>query len=252
MLKTHAQVREYEAGIGNDVSCVFDGRGSSGERVSTISEAVVPSAAGMDAEAIAHLSRHEISSRMRSRQPLQLCLLVGGMVRCNGNAYYGASPAEARADTVVGRVQMQISAGSAAFYTPRGDDDATGRKSEQIIRIVETHSGPSEFCSPNSNGGDHRSTMSNPFLAPRLFWLDQYGSLQDMRYAAHGFGSNFAYSILDRGYRRGMSRQEAADLIRECFEQLRRRYVINSPRPARIKCADQFGVTEVVEDDIEQ
>lgn len=252
MLKTHAQVREYEAGIGNDVSCVFDGRRSSGGGVSTKTEAVVLSAAGMDAEAIAHMSRHEISSRMRSRQPLQLCLLVGGMVRCNGNAHDGASSAEARANAVVGRVQMQISAGSAAFYTPRGDDDATGRNSEQILSIVETHSGPSESRSPTSNGGDRRSTTSNPSLAPRLFWLDQYGSLQDMRYAAHGFGSNFAYSILDRGYRRGMSRQEAADLIRECYEQLRRRYVINSPRPARIKCIDQFGVTEVIEDGIER
>ena len=248
MLKTHVQVREYEAGIGNDVSCVFDGRRSSGGGVSTKSEAVVLSAAGMDAEAIAHLSRHEISSRMRSRQPLQLCLLVGGMVRCNGKA----SSAEARANTVVGRVQMQISAGSAAFCTPRGDDDATSRQSEQQICILETHSCPSESRSPTSNGGDHRSTTSNPSLTPRLFWLDQYGSLQDMRYAAHGFGSNFAYSILDRGYRRGMSRQEAADLIRECFEQLRRRYVINSPRPARIKCVDQFGVKEVIEDGIKR
>ena len=87
-----------------------------------------------------------------------------------------------------------------------------------------------------SSGEEQKST--NPFLTPKLFWLDQYGSLQNMRYAAHGHGSNFAYSVLDQRYRNNMSRQEAMDLIQECFAQLRQRYVINSPQPPRIKCID--------------
>lgn len=245
MLKTHAQVREYEAGIGNDVSCVFDGGSGGASKISGIKSSEALSTAGMDAEAIAYLSRNEISSRMRSRQPLQLCLLVGGMVRCNGNADGASSEAKANA---VGRVQKQISTGSAA-YVPKGENDATG-ESERIIRTMETYSGSSGSRSPTLNWGDR--TTSNPFLVPRLFWLDQYGSMQNMRYAAHGFGSNFAYSILDQRYRGAMSRQEAADLIQECFEQLRQRYVINSPRPPRIKCIDQFGVTEAIEADIER
>merc|ERR1712194_610855 len=95
------------------------------------------------------------------------------------------------------------------------------------------------------DGDDQKST--NQFLTPKLFWLDQYGSLQNMRYAVHGYGASFAYSVLDQRYRENMSRKEAVDLIRECFAQLSQRYVINSPQPPRIKCIDMFGVTEMVE-----
>ncbi|EED92273.1 predicted protein, partial [Thalassiosira pseudonana CCMP1335] len=127
----------------------------------------ISSPAGLDTEAVAYLARSEIASSLRSRQPIQLCLLVGGMVR-------------------------------------------------------------------------------NPFLMPRLYWLDQYGSIQNLKYGAHGFGSNFALSVLDQRFRSNLSRKEAMELIRECFEQLRQRYVINSPQPPRIKCIDAFGVKELL------
>jgi hypothetical protein len=214
----------------------------------------VLSSAGMDAESIAYLSRSEISSRMRSRQPLQLCLLVGGMVRCNGYddacATMASSDMATNADNVVAgcsRVRKQISIGSAACNVRRvGNNDAT----TDDDAYPSNGSGPCSSRIPNDNdddGDDHRATTSNPHLAPKLFWLDQYGSLQNMKYAAHGYGSNFAYSILDQGYNESMSRREAAALICECFEQLRLRYVINSPRPPRIKCIDRHGVTEVID-----
>lgn len=221
MLKTHAQVIEYEAGIGNDVSCVFDGKIETSKSEVNIG-AISP--AGLDAEAIANLSRNEIARRMRSRQPLQLCLLVGGMVRCNNNIGNALSE-----DAAVDRVQKQISTASAA-YKSRGNTEASDEDDESSGLTAKT--------------SELEQKPSNSFLAPKLFWLDQYGSLQNMRYAAHGFGSNFAYSVLDQRYRNNMSREEAIDLIQECFEQLRQRYVINSPQPPRIKCIDMFGVSE--------
>lgn len=238
ILKTHVQIREYEAGIGNDVTCVFDGRTGVLTRMMS---AAIPVATGMDSEAIAYLSRNEISSRMRTRQPLQLCLLVGGMVRCISNSHSEGVLANPNTN-VMGRIQKQILAGSAA-YRPMNIG-----LSEQIIHIDGSDVGSSSTMSqsPILNMGDYRA-LSNPFLAPKLFWLDQYGSLQNMRYAAHGYGSNFAYSILDQRYQGGMSRQEAVELIRDCFEQLRQRYVINSPKPPRIKCIDEYGVTEVID-----
>ena len=71
-LKTHTQIREYEAGIGNDVECVFDGTCKSASYVNNFGDA---SPAGLDTDAIANLARNEIASRLRSRQPIQLCLL---------------------------------------------------------------------------------------------------------------------------------------------------------------------------------
>ena len=225
-LKTHTQVREYEAGIGNDVLCVFDGQADSSDSKDTLG-ALSP--AGLDAEAVANLARTFISSRMRSQQPLQLCLLVGGMVRCN-------NPFLSEVE-VIGRLQKQISTGSAA-YKSKSNNQSNGRN-----HVLTNSEGRESDSSKPLNKDEHCKT--NPFLAPKLFWLDQYGSLQNMRFASHGFGSNFAYSVLDQRYRNAMSRQEAADLIQECFAQLRQRYVINSPQPPRIKCIDRFGVTEI-------
>ena len=240
MLKVHAQVEEYAEGIGNDVVCVFDGGCSTVAETPTVYKSTIlgsVSPAGLDAEAIANLSRQTIASRMRSREPLQLCLLVGGMVRCANNNI-DSSKVDA-----VNRIQTQISVGSASYRSksPTGVESAIHDDGEQkpIIRGSD---------SINIVDDDQHATTTNPFLMPKLFWLDQYGSLQNMRYAAHGYGSNFAYSILDQRYRYAMSRQEAVNLIRECFEQLRQRYVINSPQPPRIKCIDRFGVTEIIEE----
>lgn len=237
-LKTHTQVREYESGIGNDVVCVFDGRfkKSSGSKCTTFGSI---SPAGLDTQAVAYLARNEIASRLRSRQPLQLCLLVGGMVRCNNNPVISPSDLRDGVSSFSERVKNQILAGSAVYTAENGCKPNEGNGATGI--------GPNPSDSQPTNFGNEidATKLINPFLAPKLFWLDQYGSLQNLRYGAHGYGSNFALSVLDQRYRPDMTRQEAVDLIRECFEQLRQRYVMNSPKPPRIKCVDADGVTEI-------
>lgn len=224
-LKIHTQVREYEAGLGNDIVCTFDGGSSSPTTTTTPLGSISP--AGLDAESIAYFARKEIATRMRSRQPLQLCLLVGGMVRCSaskGSSYSASSFSD--------RVQKQVSAASSAYRL----------SSKSSTDDEETHG--DEI---NNNSAESTSVNRDQpsFLSPKLFWLDQYGSLQNLSYGCHGFGSNFALSVLDQRYQKNMSRQEAQELIMECFEQLRQRYLINSPQPPRIKCIDAFGVREL-------
>lgn len=74
---------------------------------------------------------------------------------------------------------------------------------------------------------------------PCLFWLDNTGFQQRVSYGAHGYGSNFIWSILDRNYKPNMSKDEAFQLMTDCFQQLRTRYVMNTgPYPPRIKCID--------------
>ena len=51
--------------------------------------------------------------------------------------------------------------------------------------------------------------------------VDQYGLLQALRYGAHGFSANFLLSVLDQGYREDMIKDEAIDLMKSCFKQLR-------------------------------
>lgn len=228
-LKIHTQVREYEAGIGNDVVCTFDGESSSSSSTTNTVVLGSISPAGLDAESIAYFARKEIATRMRSRQPLQLCLLVGGMVRCASLAdYSGAS--SSLSSSFSERVQKQVSAASSAYRLSSKSNTDDEKQDDQIC---------------NDSGGSSPASAAKSFLSPKLFWLDQYGSLQNLSYGCHGFGSNFALSVLDQRYRKGMSRQEAEELIMECFEQLRQRYLINSPQPPRIKCIDAFGVREM-------
>lgn len=221
-LRAHAQIRELESGIGNDVVCVFDGRVQSGESLGSLPTA------GLDSEAIAHLARGEIASRMRTRQPLQLCLLIGGLVRCDEPQSQSTLQIK-KSSSFSERVQKQVVTGSQTYSMQ--DNEGKMIREEQSALMVPP-------C-------DKEWPSSNSLMVPKLFWLDQYGSLQNLRYGAHGFGSNFALSILDQRYKSDLSREEAISLIRECFQQLRLRYVINSPKKPRIKCVDVSGIKEV-------
>lgn len=219
-LRAHAQIRELEAGIGNDAICVFDVRSRHSQKSNVQHGSISP--AGLDADSIAHLARSEIASKLRSRRPLQLCLLVAGIVRCSDPRIPSNTIKESL--TFSERVQMQIIAGSQSYS-----------EKNTAFQPHET-----ERCEVDEN-----LPGSNPLILPKLFWLDQYGSMQNLRYGAHGYGSNFALSILDQRYRSDMSREDAIDLIFECFQQLRERYIINSPKKPRIKCVDLYGVREV-------
>ena len=85
------------------------------------------------------------------------------------------------------------------------------------------------------------SSSTKSTIQPRLYWVDQYGSLQSLRYGAHGFAANFLLSVLDQGYRQDMTKEEAIELMKSCFKQLRVRYIIHSPSAPNIKCIDQGG-----------
>mmetsp|Transcript_21141 Transcript_21141/g.42853 ORF Transcript_21141/g.42853 Transcript_21141/m.42853 type:complete len:239 (+) Transcript_21141:54-770(+) len=235
ILKAHIQIREYEAGLGNDASCLFDGDQTRAKPKKNIFASQIlgySSPVGLDSEAVAHLARSEISARLRSSQSLQLCLLVGGMVRCREFSNLRYSMYSPFSD----RVQKQVETGSTAYLLKQN-----GTRFRGDADNMETSIGRS-----NSLPVDVENTPINPFLTPKLFWLDQYGSLQSLLYGAHGYGSNFALSVLDQRYRSSMTRQEAVELLRVCFEQLRQRYIINSPNPPRIKCIDADGVRDIL------
>jgi len=181
LLKAHATIREYEAGIGCDVECVFPNNKKK--------RSVWGSPAGLDAWSIAHLARSEISSSLRSASPLNICLLIAGMVQ---------SPT------------------SVSTTAAHDDEDS--------------------------------------LLQPCLLWLDNTGSLQHVLYGAHGHGSNFILSILDKDYKPNMSTKEALHLMQSCFQQLRTRYVINTgPYPPCIKCIDaKYGCSMMMTQDQDQ
>ena len=223
ILAAHCALREYETGVGCDVETVYDGS-AAGHGVednhdgrvgsSSMIDATAPS--GLDAESVAYLARSIISQSLRSRDRLSVCLLIAGMVKADAT---DDKTSDGNDTSYSGRLQRQVEAATSTYGgSRRASAVGTAAKSKEIIA----------------------STRSQ-HLAPRMFWLDEYGSIQQLNYGCHGYASNFALSILDRGYRPNMSREEATDLIKNCFEQLRTRYIINSPNPPRIKCIDADG-----------
>jgi 20S proteasome alpha/beta subunit len=216
LLKANAIIQEYEAGIGEDVIIVdCSGKASSlgGDASSFAPVAITQhNSPHVTAQAVATFARNQIYSQLRTRDPHQVCLLIAGMERASTSTEH---------DTLVATTSASFS-------------------SQQVQHQVQTASLPyisSKIASKESDTPRPHESL----LQPRLYWLDEYGSLQTLAYGAHGYGSNFVWSILDQGYKQNMSRQEAVALMQKCFAQLGERYVINSPHPPLIKCLDNSG-----------
>jgi len=271
-LKAIGSIEEYKnGGIGCDVRCVsLDGSSVSGGNSSDGWNGNFASSAattrnnnggGLDAKSMAHLARRCIWEKLRSKTPYRICLLVAGMMLDDG------------IDIVDGNgndIDIDIG-GDESALSFNGDDvddenhhdggvnneeennnsrpggETTAFLSERVQKQVKQAWKKTEDTTDPANADSlpptlHRVSPNNNKYKPSLFWLDEYGSLQSIEYGAHGHGSNFLLSILDQNYKHDLTRAEALELMHKCFEELRSRYVVNSPEAPCIKCVDVDGV----------
>jgi 20S proteasome alpha/beta subunit len=274
-LKAIGSLEEYKnGGIGCDVQCVsLDGGNgdsdSDGWNGNFASSATTRNnnGGGLDAKSMAHLARRCIWEKLRSKTPYRICLLVAGMMldddidvgdgidigdesalgfngdddddekHQNGGANKGESSSRAGGETTAflsQRVQKQVKQAwrkTEDTTDPANAEDEKHSLSPTLRRV-----------SPNHHQHHRRNNNNNIKYKPSLYWLDEYGSLQSIEYGAHGHGSNFLLSILDQNYKHDLTRAEALELMNKCFEELRSRYVVNSPEAPCIKCVDVDGV----------
>jgi len=257
----HASSMEYQH-LGCDVKCIYHGDLKGTNTSPTGTPSWLSSPAGLDAESVAFLARGLIASSLRSRGQLKTCLLVAGMIRCyqnpNDQKKTDSGNASANINTSAGmgdelqcfnsdsdtspfaqRIQDQVRAATESYNYDNGNSKTQNAFNCNDRGGEFTHK---EDSSLNSGEGEKNNNhIKSTILKPRLFWLDEYGSLQSVEYGVHGLASNFALSILDRKYNPNLSREEAADLVADCFRQLRKRFVINSPELPCIKCIDSDG-----------
>lgn len=89
-----------------------------------------------------------------------------------------------------------------------------------------------------------------------LYWCDYLGALQESKFGAHGYGSFFTLSTMDRHWKvrylalrcvrcmtstqPKMSLDEAKDLIEKCIKELHTRFVIHMPNFV-LKIVDKDG-----------
>ena len=62
-----------------------------------------------------------------------------------------------------------------------------------------------------------------------LYLMDYLGTLAEVPYGAHGYGSYFVLGILDRFHRPDMSREEGEELLFKCVQEVQQRFLINLP-----------------------
>ncbi len=162
---------------------------------------------GLTVEAMAYYARSQLAA---IRPDANVCLLIAGMM------------------VVATPEQQNVNVPSFLSHQVQRQVQQAWRKIEETETVDSI---PEDWDSP--------STL---FLSPHLYWLDELGSLQKIQYGAHGLGSNFCLSVLDQGYHANMSLDQATKLMRDCFQQLRTRFLVNSPQPPCIKCVDANGI----------
>ncbi|VEU42475.1 unnamed protein product [Pseudo-nitzschia multistriata] len=220
-LRAIGSVEEYtNGGVGCDVRHVsLDDE----ESVEPSGGGRLRAGGGLDARSMAHLARRCIWEKLRSRTPYRICLLVAGMVARDG-----------------GRPGSTASDSSGAAAAGRTGPAFASQKVQKQVRQA-WKAGPDTETGGDTAPSDQNGAPTGPYQ-PRLYWLDEYGSCQEIQYGAHGHGANFLLSLLDQNYRPDLTRAEAIRIMNECFEELRNRYVINSPEAPCIKCVDARGI----------
>ncbi|XP_078485390.1 proteasome subunit beta type-2-like [Ciona intestinalis] len=74
-----------------------------------------------------------------------------------------------------------------------------------------------------------------------LYFMDYLASSVEVPFAAHGYGSYFVLSLLDRWHKADLTRDEAVILLRKCMEELKKRFIVNLPA-VLIRIVDKDGV----------
>lgn len=96
---------------------------------------------------------------------------------------------------------------------------------------------------------------------PHLYWIDYLGTLSEVPFASHGYGSYFALSLLDRcvvpffyflliltTYQRyhdpEATLEEGLDILKRCIDEVSKRLVV-APGKYKVKIVDKDGVREI-------
>jgi 20S proteasome subunit beta 4 len=63
-----------------------------------------------------------------------------------------------------------------------------------------------------------------------LYYLDYMGTMEEVPFGAHGYGASFAIAIMDEKWRPDLTVDQAAQLMQDCIEEVKRRVIISNPK----------------------
>lgn len=82
---------------------------------------------------------------------------------------------------------------------------------------------------------------------PELYFIDYLSSMQKVPYGAHGYGSYFSLSIIDKYYKKDLSVNEGLGLMKKCINEVQTRLLLNTPQFI-VKIVDKNGAREIALD----
>ncbi|KAK7101223.1 proteasome subunit beta type-2-like [Littorina saxatilis] len=79
---------------------------------------------------------------------------------------------------------------------------------------------------------------------PALFFLDYLASMIKVPFAVHGYGGMFTLSIMDRHYKKDMTRDEAMALLKMCLTEIQKRFLVDNPQ-FKVRVVGTNGVEDL-------
>jgi len=79
---------------------------------------------------------------------------------------------------------------------------------------------------------------------PVLFHMDYLAAMMKVPFACHGYGAYFSLGVLDRHWKAGLTRDEAMELLKKCFTQVQKRFIVNMPN-FKIQLTDKDGIHDL-------
>lgn len=117
----------------------------------------------------------------------------------------------------------ELSASAAANFTRRNVADALRSQRPKFVSILLAGSDDS---------------------GPSLFYLDYLGSLIQVPFAVHGYGGMFSLSIMDRHYKKDMTKEEALGLLQQCITEIQKRFLVDTPQ-FKVRMVSKTGVEDL-------
>ncbi|XP_076463226.1 proteasome subunit beta type-2-like [Babylonia areolata] len=79
---------------------------------------------------------------------------------------------------------------------------------------------------------------------PSLFFMDYLGALMEVPFAVHGYGGMFTLSLLDRFYKKDMTKEEAMGLLQQCISEIQKRFMVDTPQ-FKARVVSKTGVEDL-------
>lgn len=79
---------------------------------------------------------------------------------------------------------------------------------------------------------------------PSLYFMDYLASVNKVPFGAHGYGSFFTVSILDKHYREDITVEQAVALMSKCVNEIKQRFIVNMPT-FKVRVIDKDGIRDL-------